>query len=575
MRYNISFPNPLQHFIEVEAEIKTENKKSISLYLPMWRPGRYEATNYAKNIKNFEIIDGHGNAVSYVKTSHSTWEVATEGLGEIQVRYKYWAYKMDAGNSYFDEDLIYINFVNCLIYTKDSINDSCEVALDLPHSYEIACGLEQKDNILIAKDYYELVDSPMIASANLEHYTYTIGSTAFHIWISGQHNLDTATLQDHFYKFSEKQIEIMGEFPEPTYHFLLHLLPYKFYHGVEHHDSTVISIGPGVTEDKEELYNQLLGVSSHELFHAWNIIKIRPKELQPYDFNKEVTFPTGYVAEGFTTYYGDLFLAKSGVFSRDSYFNELNLLFKRHFTNFGRLSYSVVDSSIDLWIDGYALNFPDRKSSIYVEGAMVALCLDLMLRRKSDNKYSLDDIMVMLWKQHGKTAIGYTSKDIQNLCEELYGESLDEFFKTHVHGTAPKEKLINELLQHVGCELTISDAKNPFERFFGLKISTNPTVPNANPKIVHIAPGSIGEKYFSLNDEIISVNNEPMDLENIAKYEAGNYAFEISRNFNKQLNINVSSTDQSFFTQYKIHVKADASEAQKAAFKGWTGVELF
>ncbi|MBL3659074.1 M61 family metallopeptidase [Fulvivirga sediminis] len=574
MHYNISFPQPLQHFMEVTTNIKTDHKTSLSLYLPIWRPGRYEATYYAKNIKNFRITDDQGNQVRYTKTSHSSWVVDTQNLKEINVTYKYWAYKMDAGNSYFDEDLIYINFINCLIYTKESINEACEVALDIPSHYNIACGLKRKNGVLVAKDYYELVDSPMIASADLEHFNYTIDNTDFHIWINGKHNINTAKMEDHFYKFSKKQIEIMGEFPEDSYHFLLHLLPYKFYHGVEHHDSTVITVGPGISDDETELYNQLLGVSSHELFHAWNIIKIRPKELQPYDFNKEVTFPTGYVAEGFTTYYGDLFLAKSGVFSRDGYFNELNLLFKRHFTNFGRLNYSVVDSSIDLWVDGYALNFPDRKSSIYVEGAMIALCLDLMLRRKSEDKYSLDNIMVSLWENFGKTSTGYTSQDVQKLCEELYGESLEDFFNTHVHGTAPKDKLINELLQHVGCELTNSDAKNPFERYFGVKISPNPT-PNTNPKIVHIAPGSIGEQYFSVNDEIISVNKEPLDLENIAKYTAGEYVFEISRNFNKKLNIAVKTSEKTYFTQYKIHPKANATEEQKTSFKSWTGLDLF
>src|SRR5690606_21236898 len=111
-------------------------------------------------------------------------------------------------------------------------------------------------------------------------------------------------------------------------------------------------LGPGEKLHEDELYSQLLGVSSHELFHAWNIIKIRPKELSPYRFDKEVAFPTGYVAEGFTTYYGDLFLVRSNVFDHDTYFKELNLLFKRHYSNFGRLNYSLINSSIDLWVDG-------------------------------------------------------------------------------------------------------------------------------------------------------------------------------------------------------------------------------
>ncbi|ELR69553.1 hypothetical protein C900_04941 [Fulvivirga imtechensis AK7] len=569
MKYSISFRNPLTHFIHVELELDTSQVDIISLALPIWRPGRYEAANYAKNIRGFKAISSGNSLLPYRKISHSMWELDTRATDKVMVSYDYFAFKMDAGNSWYDEELIYINFINCMLYDIQQLNEACQVFIDIPDNYSIACGLKRQRKTFVADNYYELVDSPLLASAEVEHIEYSAGNVQFHIWLNGRHPLDRDQITKAFRKFSDKQVEMMGEFPEEEYHFLFHLLPYKLYHGVEHHDSTVICLGPAEALNDEDLYSQFLGVSSHELFHAWNIIRIRPKEIMPYEFHKPVTFPTGFVAEGFTTYYGDLFLVRSGVFDRDWYFNELNVLFKRHFSNFGRLNYSVVDSSVDLWIDGYSVSAPERKSSIYVEGAMVALCLDLMIRESTTNKYSLDDVMRELWLHYGKQNIGYTFDDIQALCEKYYGNSLAEFFKEHVTGLASKEDLISELLNSVGCQLMKSEAESSLEKYFGLRLSDN----NGGLRVSQIAPGSIGERHFSLNDEILTINNEEASMEKINSYDSSSYVFMIRRNY-KDLEINITPGTDRYFPIYKIEPIAQPSERQQEAFRQWLGCDL-
>ncbi|UII33551.1 M61 family peptidase [Fulvivirga ulvae] len=569
MNYSIHLKNPLTHFFTVKLELDKVNSESVLLELPIWRPGRYEAANYAKNIRGFNIENEDGEPLNYTKVNPSTWRVDTAGAGSIVVSYDYFAFKMDAGNSWYDESHIYINFINCMVYDAARLNEQCKVSIDIPKNYQVACGLEHDQQSFVAQDYYELVDSPLMAGANLEHHEYKVDGYNFHIWLNGEHTIKPEKLVSDFKKFTQVQVKEMEEFPEKEYHFLIEVLPYKFYHGVEHHDSTVICLGPGHALNTEDNYSQLLGVSSHELFHAWNIIKIRPQEMMPYQFNKSVVFPTGFVAEGFTTYYGDLFLARGGVFDRQWYFSELNTLFRRHFSNYGRLNYSVVDSSLDLWIDGYAITTPERKSSIYVEGAMVALCLDLMIRQKSADQKSLDDIMRKLWSLYGKTGKGYSYENIKEVSESVYSADLSDFFDAHVKGKESKKVLINDLLNYVGCQLLEKDSENDLEKYFGIRIAE----PNGSLKITQIAPGSVGENYFSLNDEILSINDQKLDIENINQFGASSYEFLVRRNY-KDITIKLKPGENKYFHQYTIEPLPEPSMQQKTSFEKWTGCEL-
>lgn len=564
MEYLLSFLNPTSHFIHIEFIIDRPEKGDIYLAIPTWRPGRYEAANFAKNIRGFNIHDEAGNPVLYRKVNHSTWKVHNQTSEYLTVSYDYFAYKMDAGNSWFDDQLIYINFINCLVYVKNRQTENCKLTIDVPKDYRISCGLNSEDHTIFAKDYYQLVDSPLIASADLQHYTYKVLEIDFHVWIIGTHTLNVENLLDDFRLFSEFQVSVMGTFPEETYHFQIILLPYKFYHGVEHHNSTVICLGPGESLNTDDLYRQLLGVSSHELFHAWNIIKIRPKELMPYNFNEEVFFPTGYVAEGFTTYYGDLFLVKSKVYDKAWFFNELNALFKRHFLNDGRLNYSVIDSSLDLWLDGYTPGIPHRKSSIYVEGAVIALMLDLMIRKKTESRKSLDDVMRALWKDFGRPGIGYSHQDIVGICESVYGQSLQTFFEDFVEGTKANEYYLNELLINFGCELVETDSESMLEKHFGVKVLRQ----NEQYFVSQTALNSIGENYFSIEDEILSVNDqtpfpEHLDVESPVR-------FRLKRN-QQVMTFSLLASKETYFRTFRIREIENMSQSQQEHLNHWLG----
>ena len=207
-------------------------------------------------------------------------------------------------------------------------------------------------------------------------------------------------LQD-FKLFIEYQIQLFGSFPHKAFLFLFQITPYRSYHGVEHHKSTVILLGPSYDIFKN-FYSELLGVSSHELYHVWNVKNIRPQEMAPYDFSRENYTQMGYVTEGVTTYMGDRILYESGVFSLNQYFEELQKLFQRHFHNDGRNHYSVAESSWDSWLDGYVAGAPARKVSIYVEGALISLICDAKIRKSTSYKKSLHDVMKSMYQGSDK-----------------------------------------------------------------------------------------------------------------------------------------------------------------------------
>jgi predicted metalloprotease with PDZ domain len=470
MEFIISKSLSQANFFDIEFSFKA-NTKFVEIQLPAWRPGRYELQNFSKNIQSFKVFDEDELAIPHKKLTKDKWEIEAN-CKNIKIKYSYYANKTDAGSSFVDENVFYINFVNCIPYVVGGINKPVSVSLNLPKNWKIASALKFKldrNGIAktIAKSFCELYDSPTIASYKIQSAKYLVGKTDFYIEIVGNYSPNWDKILPAFKAFTEFQIKKMGNFPEKEYHFINWILPNAFYHGVEHGSSTMITLGPDIEGDS--LLHDLLGVSSHELFHAWNICKIRPAALLPYDFTKENYFETGFVVEGITTYFGDLALVQSGVISKEEYFKELSTVCMRHFVKDGKANQSLVESSIDLWVDGYESGIPHKKVSIYNKGALVALLLDLMIRNKFDHKRSLYTLMEKMWGNFGKKEIGYTINDYKTEAENIVEEPLDEYFQNYIYGTKPLEHSLNKELVKFGLELIwkndtsilISEIENP------------------------------------------------------------------------------------------------------------------
>lgn len=561
MRYIFSIPDLLSRYIDVEINVENIIGDKIYFQLPAWRPGRYELGNFARNIQRWNAYDSRGNELPFKKITKDQWVVETKGCHEINVRYNYYAAQLDAGGCWLDSFQLYINPIHCCMYVKEKKDEACEVLLDIPAGWNIAGSLKALGaNRFSASGFDELVDSPFIASPSLKHHSYNSRGKEFHIWIQGECQPDFTRIEKDFNAFTEVQTNTMGDIPCSEYHFLVQVLPYKFYHGVEHLNSTVLAIGPG-NELMTEQYSEFVGVASHELFHAWNVKTIRPAEMMPYDYTKENYSRLGYVYEGFTTYYGDLFLARTGFFNTGQYLNEISIRLQKHMDNYGRFNYSVAQSSFDTWLDGYVPGIPNRKTSIYDEGSLVALMLDFQIRNATGSEKSLDDVMRTLYRDFGKKKKGYTEKDIVSICEAVSGTNLKAFFDTHVYKATSYHALLGELLSLAGMEIVKSASIKSNEHKFGFRLGPG-------NKVMAIYPGSPAERAGMIrDDEIISVDGKTTeDLANL--FDADKVTVEILT-LKKARILNLETTHESFFDNYKITLKKQITDKETEFLKKW------
>ncbi len=579
MTYKISFQNPHTQYIDIEFEIDNIAAPEIEVLLPSWRPGRYELGNFAKNIQNFNAYNNKGEYLKFKKISKDKWLIATGGSSTVTIKYNYYAAELNAGSTWLVASQLYVNPINCLLYIEQKTDLPCRIEITVPKDYELAGALKimniditSKHKVFkaIAENYDMLVDTPFICSPSLQHNMFILDGVEFNIWFQGECKPDWPKIIGDFFIFINEQFLVFKTFPADKYHFLIQVLPYPFYHGVEHAESTVIAIGPSYNLMRKELYDELLGVSSHELFHTWNVKKIRPKEMLPYRYNTENYATTGYIYEGITTYYGDLMLYRSGIFNDEDYFKTLTQQIQKHLDNAGRFHYSVSQSSFDTWLDGYVPGVPNRKVSIYTEGCLLAFIADVQIRNQTENQKSLDDVMLTLYRDFGEKRIGYTAQDYQKIIENITGQSWTKFFTHFVEGTEPYKALLIDSLKYLGLELSVVTSKKAYESFLGFK-----TVEQNNEVIVsNIFPDSLIEKAgIRIKDKIIAVNG-----------------YEVRNNFNEWCNyfwnepftlslitdgkireITIEPAKNLYYKTYLV-IKADSiNDSQRANYNIWSG----
>lgn len=496
--------NPASHYIYIDMFVDNVNCEILQLQLPSWRPGRYELGNFAKNIKRVDVFNQNNEALVYTKLNKDLWQVETKNCSSVKITYSYYAAELNAGACFADTRQIYVNPVHCFMYLPNRMNEDHQVELQIPDNYKIATSLQVQNKTLIAIDYTELVDSPFMASPDIKTDFYEVDNIKFYIHFIGECKPDFKKIKKDFESFTKKQIEFWQGCPFDEYHFLFQVLPHKFYHGVEHQKSTVIAIGPGYAVNQGSTYEDILGVSCHELFHAWNIKYIRPAEMLPYDYTKENYARTGYVYEGFTTYYGDKLLLSSGVFDNQQYFKTLQERLLKHFHNYGRYNLSVTESSWENWLDGYVPGAPYRKTSIYDEGSLIAFMLDVKIMQATKDKKCLRDVCLLLFENFGKQAKGYNEQDIITLVNEVSEKDFSEFFKLYVYSPADFEIPLRECFDYLGIEFLKENNVHDNEHFYGFKVIEHGHV----EKISLVAPYSPAWKAgLFAGDEIIAIND--------------------------------------------------------------------
>lgn len=565
INYTISYSNPHRHFVDFELTTKTNSADRIQFQLPAWRPGRYELADFAQNIQKWGAFDENNRPLSFKKITKDLWEVETENATEITIVYNFYANQLDAGACYLDEYQLYLNPVHCMFYIVGRINENYKLSLEIPENYKIASSMDEDGRSLSVKSYDLLAESPIICSASLEHGSYEINAITFHLWFQGVCKPDWEKLKTDFTLFTQSQINHFGGFPVNEYHFFFQITPYRSYHGVEHTKNTVLLLGPG-DEIMNKRYEDLLGVCSHELYHTWNIKAIRPEEMYPYDYTKENYFRTGFVAEGVTTYMGDLMLYNSGVFNWDKFVKTQNQNLERHLTNYGRYNLSVADSGFDNWLDGYKLGAPDRKTSIYPDAALCMLMIDLIIIKNSDGKHSLHSVMKELYNNFALKQKGYSEDDFRNICVSFGGLKAAEIFENHIYGTEDYIPTLITALEVVGLGLKNKKNTNLSAQYFGF-ITINQDGKVIIKKVE--LNSEIDKNGVAPEDEIIKVNGKELEepLSEVLKECKDKISLTIKKKFSEKT---ISLSVGNYYKLLEIEEKEDATDRQLTLRKIWS-----
>lgn len=560
IRYEVSYSHPHRHRISFKATFPSIGLPLLQLQLPSWRPGRYELGNFAKNILQWKALAPNGEELAYKKITKDLWEVDTNGAPFVHLTYDYYAADLNAGSTYLDEEMLYINPVNCFFFNPQQLEKKYNVTFHLPDDYTIACGLEKESNhVLLAKNFDELADAPLIASAKLEHVSYICNEIPFHIWMKGDVLPEKEKLARDFQLFTQVHFDIFGDIPCKEYHFLFHFPSHFIRHGVEHHNSTVIAMGPATEFVSGSGYADLLAISCHELFHTWNVKSIRPIEMMPYDFTKENYSELGYVAEGITTYYGDYLLYRCGLMNEEAWQNVLAEAIQEHLMNQGRFNLSVAQSSLETWLDGYTPGIPWRKVSIYNEGCLIAFIADALIKKFTENKKSLDDVMRLMYERFGKTGLGYSSADYKFILEEVGGFSFDEIFTKLYNGTSDYLPFIIQALEINGYQLMESPSPKYSESNLGMSIDETG---GKNTISYILKDGPADQSGLWYGDEIISVNgiHAHKNMQSLLRLGGNELLVEFTRK-NKTKKATLQNSQEVFMKRYFVVKKSSMTSS--------------
>ena len=468
INYQVAMPNPQNHLFEVTLHLKDYSSSSLDLKMPVWTPGSYLVREYAKQLQDFSA-SSDGKALTWHKIGKNHWQVDTEGVSQVTVNYRIFANELTVRTNHLDATHGYFNGAALFFRIPEFDKQPIRVTIQTPRpQWQVTTALSAvEENTFVASDFDTLVDSPFEIGTHQLHDFEVMGKPhQLAIW--GKGNVKVEPLIEDIKKIIEVEAQMFGGLPYEQYLFLLHLSSQSF-GGLEHKDSCSLIYRRFGFGDREK-YERFMQLVAHEFFHLWNVKRIRPKELEVFDYDRENYTPSLWFCEGTTSYYDLLIPLRAGIYDIKSYLNNLSKEITRHETTPGRKVQPVSESSFDAWIKLYRqdANSPNSQISYYLKGEMITLLLDLLIRDRHNNQRSLDDVMLKLWQQFGKDEIGYTAEELKQVIESVAGIDLTDFFQRYIHG---REDLpFNEYLEPFGLKL-VADTND--EPFLGIKVTSN------------------------------------------------------------------------------------------------------
>ena len=466
LHYRIDARTPWSRELGVELAWSPDaDTAAAELFLPSWTPGSYLIREYARHLSRVEAFDADdGRRLACRKTSKNRFEVERAGARRIAVRYRVYAHELSVRTADLDASHAYWNHACVLLWPVDRPEADAEIEVLAPPGWTVACALPSRGSddatTLVAEDLDHALDAPVLVGRP-QRIEWQVDGVPHAIVLDGLDGIEPpASLASDLERIVRRAAAVFGGTPCYDRYLFLALFADEGHGGLEHRDSSTLLMARTALAD-ERGYREFLGLAAHELFHAWNVKRMRPQELWRYDYERENYTGFLWLVEGWTAYYDDLLVARAGLMSAKDYLAAMTKNVQNLFASPGRLRLTLEESSFDAWIRLYRPDENTRNSSqnYYGNGAVAAMCLDLFVRRTTAHARSLDDVLRELWTtfEEGR---GYTMADVERALRAVAGDEAVRLLHDLVRG--PLDPTLDEALADVGVAVQRAERDRPF-----------------------------------------------------------------------------------------------------------------
>jgi predicted metalloprotease with PDZ domain len=461
IRYTVSFPAPHTHYVEVSAAVPTGGRPQVELMMAVWTPGSYLVREYARNVEAVAATNPAGRALDVEKTDKNRWRVETGGAPSVTVRYRVYSREMSVRTNWVEAGFALLNGAPTFMTLPDGLARPHEVVIVPAQGWTRSMtGLSELGggaHRYRAADFDTLVDSPILVGNPTVHEFTVDGKPHFLVNEGEAGVFDGVRAARDLATLVETHRKMWGSLPYDKYVFINMIT--ESGGGLEHKNSTILMTSRWTTRTRPA-YLAWLELASHEFFHVWNVKRLRPSELGPFDYENENFTRNLWIAEGVTDYYAELLTHRAGLSSREEYLESLSNQVEGLQMTPGRLVQSAELASFDAWIKYYR---PDENSintsiSYYTKGAVLGFILDAKIRRATNGAKSLDDVMRTAFQRFSGPR-GFTPDDFRKVAEETAGTSLQAFWDSAIQGT--EELDYKEALDTFGLRFRPFEAPRP------------------------------------------------------------------------------------------------------------------
>ncbi|HYE73934.1 MAG TPA: PDZ domain-containing protein [Blastocatellia bacterium] len=563
--YTVRVANAAQHLFHITVQVNNVVSPTTDLSLPAWTPGWYTIMPYSANVMRLQAKDSAGNRLRLYAVDKQTWRIETKGNRTITVDYDYLANNLSVNGAELNEQRGYFVGTNLFLYAPGHTTDTpANVKFEVPAGWRVATGLQRasEPNSYRARNYDHLVDCPVILG-DYDEGTATAQGKTIHVIVDkkGQYNAEQLKrLTEMSARVIDSQGRMFGGLPYEEYWVLFVTGPNLRVGGaLEHENSTNFMAGREMPRDPASLID---GVS-HEHFHVWNVKRLKPTAIIPYDYSREMYFRELWFAEGVTDYYTDVHLRRAKVISPEEYLQSLSRGIDMLQRNEARLWISAADASVTTWTT-YTGGGPFTVN-YYNKGALLGMLLDLEIRGATTGKRSLDDVLRHLFDSFYKQGRGYTVEDVEQVCSQLAGRSFKDFFAKYITGT--EELDYNASLAHVGLRLESGQA----QVYLGAQVDYG-----TEAIVRAVQAGSPGaDAGLKEGDVLLSVGEINVSADNgwsdqfRKRYTKANEPFTLKIKRDGQPMTLEARTKLRGQSEYRIVEVENATEAQRNLRKGW------